>query len=434
MSKQSHFLIASLGLSLLASCASDIKKADIPVGTNPAEAISQTERLQQQARMSQADVLAHDNFKRANEYLEEAREGLRDGDEVAEVLDDSAYAQALFQQSIDTAQREAALYSNILSPRSAAVTAGAFNHEETRDKIKDIDEDLRDESDEFTEDVSAKETAELQKRYLEIEVQTVQINELGSAERVLAQMEDRNAPSLAPASFKKAQEDILLSKNFIAKSPRNPSGYNISVYTALQSTTMLRDVMDVIAQNGNKTPEPAARRIVMQNRKLGTAEENVAALGSTVLSQADKIAFQNAMNNVRESFSEDEAEVYQQGDKLLIRLKKINFPVGKAEVPAGSKDLLARINAIVEELDPSQIEVQGHTDSTGSMATNKKLSQERADKVAEFLKDEGLQTDIRTLGMGPNKPLADNQTEDGRATNRRVDIVISAKDRNVYSE
>ena len=74
----------------------------------------------------------------------------------------------------------------------------------------------------------------------------------------------------------------------------------------------------------------------------------------------------------------------------------------------------------------SKIRVSGHTDSTGSDAVNMKLSEERAGKVAKFLTEVGgIAADRITVnGYGESRPVASNETADGRAANRRVEILI----------
>ncbi|HMK73318.1 MAG TPA: OmpA family protein, partial [Myxococcaceae bacterium] len=76
--------------------------------------------------------------------------------------------------------------------------------------------------------------------------------------------------------------------------------------------------------------------------------------------------------------------------------------------------------------DGRKIEVDGYTDSTGSMATNMKLSQARADTVMnDIIKDGGIPADrITAVGKGPDNPIGDNKTAAGRELNRRVEILL----------
>lgn len=428
------FLALTFFMSTLVACSTNIKKADLPSDMNPELAVTQTEEMKNHAVRMQADVLAQEDFRDGEKYLEKAKDHLADDDKKEKILEDAAYAQAFFNRAIDNTQKTETDYSTVLKARSAAVKAQALEYKKTNKDIKDIDKDFRKETKDFSRSMSAEATAMFQRDYLEVEVKAVQERELGKAVDVVDRLEKKNAAKLAPESYNKAKEDILISRNIIEKSPRSPSLYRASVLNARKSTITLQEVMNVIAENGNKTPESAALKIVMQERKLENIEDRMALLGSTVMSQADRIAFQRAMDNVRSEFSSDEAEVYQQGDKLLIRLKKVNFPVGKSQIPNESKELLAKVNDIMKDLHPTQVEVQGHTDSTGSKKINEKLSEERAENVADYFKREGLNAEVATNGYGPNRPLADNGSQEGRAQNRRVDVLISTGSTELYSE
>ena len=72
-----------------------------------------------------------------------------------------------------------------------------------------------------------------------------------------------------------------------------------------------------------------------------------------------------------------------------------------------------------------RIQIEGHTDNVGSLASNMALSHDRALAVSTFLTDRGIDAvRIETLGLGPDEPIADNATEKGRAMNRRVQVLV----------
>jgi len=102
----------------------------------------------------------------------------------------------------------------------------------------------------------------------------------------------------------------------------------------------------------------------------------------------------------------------------------IPFKTGKADLQPVAID---RLKIVAEALKGTQrtILVEGHTDSTGKPETNMKLSQARADTVRKYLVDGGIPADqIRTQGVGQDRPVADNKTSAGRAKNRRVEIIL----------
>jgi len=101
------------------------------------------------------------------------------------------------------------------------------------------------------------------------------------------------------------------------------------------------------------------------------------------------------------------------------------FPTGSAKLSAGGRRNLVPLMDFLRT-DGRKIEVDGYTDSTGSMATNMKLSQARADTVmADIIKDGGIPADrITAVGKGPENPIGDNKTAAGRELNRRVEILL----------
>ena len=132
----------------------------------------------------------------------------------------------------------------------------------------------------------------------------------------------------------------------------------------------------------------------------------------------------------RKEFDPSEAEVYKQGSALLIRLKGMEFASAKSTITPTGKNLLEKVSKVTEDFGAqSTVQIQGHTDSVGSKKINDRLSQNRAEAVKNYLQSNqgGIAIDsskIEAVGYGYQKPVATNKTADGRAQNRRVDIVI----------
>jgi outer membrane protein OmpA-like peptidoglycan-associated protein len=106
--------------------------------------------------------------------------------------------------------------------------------------------------------------------------------------------------------------------------------------------------------------------------------------------------------------------------------EKVQFKLGSAELLPDSFGLLDEVAGVMR--DNSQIErlqIEGHTDSTGSAKINKKLSKERAESVRAYLMKKGIEDKrMVAVGFGPDKPIADNTTPDGQEANRRVEFNI----------
>jgi outer membrane protein OmpA-like peptidoglycan-associated protein len=107
-----------------------------------------------------------------------------------------------------------------------------------------------------------------------------------------------------------------------------------------------------------------------------------------------------------------------------IILEGITFKTGSAEITAGSAAILEKALKTLMDNPDITVEVAGHTDNTGSLKTNTKLSQSRADAVKNWLANRGVSPErMTTMGYGPDKPIAPNTTKDGREKNRRIEFI-----------
>ena len=102
----------------------------------------------------------------------------------------------------------------------------------------------------------------------------------------------------------------------------------------------------------------------------------------------------------------------------------INFDTGKSTIKPESKPIIAQIVQMLKANPKLNISVEGHTDNVGNPKSNKTLSDERAKAVVAAIVAQGIDTKrLSTAGHGQDKPIADNKTEEGRAKNRRVELV-----------
>lgn len=107
-----------------------------------------------------------------------------------------------------------------------------------------------------------------------------------------------------------------------------------------------------------------------------------------------------------------------------VTLPGVNFATGSARLTPNSRFILDEVVAALNDHADIKVEVQGHTDITGSRRTNMRLSQARAETVMNYLAGKGIAADRMTAkGYGPDHPVASNRTARGRALNRRVELV-----------
>jgi len=113
-------------------------------------------------------------------------------------------------------------------------------------------------------------------------------------------------------------------------------------------------------------------------------------------------------------------------DKMTLR---INFDFDKSVIREADEAELKKAVGFVRKYPNANVKIEGHTDSMGTDQYNEKLSEQRADAVQNYLIQKGAvqRANISTVGYGESRPIADNKTDEGRAENRRVDILILEK-------
>lgn len=122
------------------------------------------------------------------------------------------------------------------------------------------------------------------------------------------------------------------------------------------------------------------------------------------------------------------AMVKQEPRGMVITLSgSVLFLTGKSELLPSAMAKLTQVGEALTREDPnSKIVVEGHTDSQGSQSLNETLSQARADSVRTFLISRGVAADrITAVGLAFSRPIGDNKTPEGRANNRRVEIIVT---------
>ncbi len=125
------------------------------------------------------------------------------------------------------------------------------------------------------------------------------------------------------------------------------------------------------------------------------------------------------------------AKVERVGEGIVVEFSsKILFAINKADLSATAKNNLKDLLTVLNKYPDTNIEVQGHTDNTGTPALNQTLSEKRAAGVAAYLIQNGIAASrITTKGYGQTAPKYSNDTEEGRSQNRNVQFEISANEK-----
>lgn len=129
---------------------------------------------------------------------------------------------------------------------------------------------------------------------------------------------------------------------------------------------------------------------------------------------------------LRRQLDNDRISIRNTGDRLVVSMPQdILFDVDSVAIRPGLRGDLLTVADSLQDYPRSDVQVVGHTDNTGSAGYNQGLSERRANAVAGVLSDGGVQySRMRVIGRGEEQPIASNLTSEGRAQNRRVEIVI----------
>ncbi|WP_170327274.1 OmpA family protein [Ruegeria arenilitoris] len=194
-----------------------------------------------------------------------------------------------------------------------------------------------------------------------------------------------------------------------------PMGWPVRVLTGLEALAQLHNgaltvTPDDLVLNGiSHDPETKAQIAGLLSEKLGDAQEFTLSITYQEPPEpADKLP---------------DPEVCEERIAEVQAGTKIAFEPGSATVAADSRDTVNQIADILRECGPIRLEIQGHTDSQGREEMNQQLSQARAQSILNELRGRRVPTaSFTAVGYGESQPIADNDTEEGREENRRIEF------------
>lgn len=196
-----------------------------------------------------------------------------------------------------------------------------------------------------------------------------------------------------------------------------------------QVTTFIEELRE-LSRTTEFDLENARARIGELEEEIRTLDDQLGGVSqerSTLVQRLEAEArIRGQFDTVEQLFTREEARVSREGNDIVLRLVGLTFPSGSATVSTQYRSLLGRVRQAADVFPRSQIVIEGHTDSYGSDETNLELSRERAEAVSRFLAEEYAIQEFRmtAVGYGETRPIANNETAQGRARNRRIDIRI----------
>ena len=168
-----------------------------------------------------------------------------------------------------------------------------------------------------------------------------------------------------------------------------------------------------------KAQAEAAGASAMQQQQAALAAQSDAAK-----SQAEAEKAKAEAEDLKRQMTALEAKATDRG--MVMTLGDVLFATGKADLKPGAMERLNKLASFMLKYPDRAVVIEGHTDSTGSAATNQTLSERRADAVKAHLISQSVPAaSVTTIGKGKDVPVADNTTASGRQQNRRVEIIIA---------
>jgi outer membrane protein OmpA-like peptidoglycan-associated protein len=401
--------------------------------------------------------LAPDGYRAAKQQLEEA---------VAEARADrpgtanSAATGGL--QKLAKANQNAELSRNllrdVLEARDRAYRAGSANV--FPDSTEDLDTDLRKVAS-LVERGRLEDAKQRRQRliagYEQLELAALQEGTVEAAQAAIENARKKDVGKVAPKTLKLAEEEMKLARSVLEADRTRTDKANAHAMRAkwlaersIAITELVKDferrdysredlvlwyqkqLSDINAPLGQELPFNEANRNVVLGMQQSIKEllrqrDDTAAQRSQYEQELSMSAEQRAaVDKVQSLFTAAEANVYQQRQNVLISAHGFRFPPGGSEIGTENFALMNRIIQAVQTFPESHIEISGHTDSTGSATVNRTLSRARAANVAKFLSAVGgiPASRIIATGYGEERPVASNETPQGRASNRRVEVLI----------
>jgi outer membrane protein OmpA-like peptidoglycan-associated protein len=450
---------ALLFIALLAGCASAPKLTQEQIFSQYPQIASLDKGLKDAAAQG-VDNLAPEGYRAAIAKLEEAVSEVT-ADRAATATAAASAGGRLLEKANQDAEVTRDVLREVLEARERARKAGAPSL--YSESMADLDNDLRKAASLVErgklEDVKQRRP-KLLAGYEQLELAALKEGMVDAAKAAIDKARENGAPKTAPKTFKLAREEMDLALSILDADRTDTEKANVHArrakWVAEQSSAITELIKDFDRRDytredvvlwyqsqlseinepiGSELPfNERNRNVVLSMQKsikdLMRQRDDTAAARSQYEQELSMTAEQrSAVDKVQSLFTPAEANVFQQRRNVLISAHGFRFPPGGSELETQNFVLLNKIIQAINTFPDSRINVSGHTDSTGSAAINQTLSELRAGNVAKFLSEVGgiSAERISVNGYGKERPVASNETAEGRAANRRVEILIINK-------
>lgn len=470
-------LTMALGLTLFSSTA-------LPQDEIKARVFQRVTDLLNEAKAEQADLLSPTTFAKAAQEYEQASKDFDRGKNVQKKIGE---VKTMLESAIENAKLARITLPHLLQAREDALEANATEFAKAAyDKAEMLFYETTTTLEKGSLDKAKEKALVTEKLFREAELLAIKASIIGNAKLRLQQSQEQDVHKFAAITFKNAAtlladaEKILTSDRSAkseARQKAEAAAYEIehAIYLSKIIQALRKDeanweklilqyekyLSQIIAQLGfvpefnegfDRPVKSAVDAIInLQKEKqklaneISNQDQTIESLNGTIMklkAELDQTKEQEAglkarlaleqqkrerFQKIESLFEPEEAVVLREGDQIRIRLLKLNFPKGKAVIEPENFQLLTKLQRVMRLLDEYHVVIEGHTDNIGDDRVNQSLSLQRAKAVKSYLMANMTLTDdqISAIGYGESKPIASNDSEAGRAQNRRIDVVFT---------
>ena len=430
------------------------------------------------ANEARAALLSPTNYSEGAENYRRAEDILERCGNIDTIRRDLERAEKAFLKSAEQAALAATTFGSAIGARDDAMSANAEAY--AADVWREAEITFNEAAVRLEKgrlERAQKEGSQAENQFREAELIAIKANYLNETRNLLEKAQEVKAPRYAPKSYERAASlleqasSILETNRYDTDEPRNLAReakhnalhaiYVSGLEEAIRSDDLtledilleweasiatLADLFDIAAHFDEGETEAITRireqvvEMLSDNKSLNaTLEDRQIQLDTLIQETASMerlsklVARQERqrerLNQVEALFTENEALVLRQGDSIILRVVGLNFDFGKYELKPEHQPLLSSIQRAINQFPDSNVVVEGHTDAFGSDASNLTLSQRRAEAVQTYLLENSPVSpgNLTALGYGESRPVSNNETEEGRKRNRRIDVVIYPK-------
>jgi OOP family OmpA-OmpF porin len=438
-----------------------------PTGTRAQDMGTEIEATRAELEASRSrslQLVCPSNFENAETNLKAASElsGKRDNDVwIKDRLDDARAQLARCKQLEEIGN---VLLRDALNARSAALDSNApeFATEQWKEAeaaMYKVGRKIERGQGERARD-DAEKAADL---YGAAELMAIRVDLLGRAKKLRQEALDNRADRWAPATLAKAQGYLQKAENILqtdryrqgeAKSLAEAAAEEFKHASWISKTAQTLDddreafeklvlrqeaALNGVAEQLGFTPRysqgitPVVENMADAARSLNDNRHNLQTRITELEVIAAKYAavqplkqIQQKVDKVQTMFAPGEAQVLLTDRHLVVRLTGMSFPFGSFEIQPRDFPLLTKVQYTLRLFPDSRAIIEGHSDSIGNADYNQVLSRRRAEAVRTYLiaNMNRSPSSIAAVGYGENRPIAPNDTEAGRAKNRRIDVVV----------